>query len=459
VGWISHIFSGIVNMEKLKNIKQKIAETTKQNIHGATNTQRNDGLLAHLTKPRIAEISSDSAIPDLICLSHLRWDFVYQRPQHLLSRIAKERRVFFVEEPIFEDTLPRLDISKRDGGIWVVVPHLPDGMTESEAITTQQALLLDDLILQYELSNYILWYYTPMARGFTRHLEPMAVIYDCMDELSAFKNPPPRLKEYEAELLRCADLVFTGGYSLYEAKKHLHSNIHPFPSSIDGAHFRQARAKLDEPADQANIPYPRLGFFGVIDERLDIELLGQIAEARPDWQLVIVGPIVKIDPADLPKKSNIHYLGAKSYQELPAYLSGWDVALLPFAHNDSTRFISPTKTPEYLAGGVPVVSTSIRDVVRPYGQQDLVKIADTPADFVAAIEVLLSEEFERSTWLKRVDESLAFNSWDRTWGRMMKLLHEVLQSRYAPSMNKEIRLLTAKDMSAKPQSVSQVAGD
>src|SRR5689334_7409974 len=154
---------------------------------------------------------------DLVVFSHLRWDFVYQRPQHLLNRTAKERRVFFVEEPIFEDTLPRLDISKRDGGVWVVVPHLPSGMTEAETITTQQALLLDDLILQYELSNYILWYYTPMARGFTRHLEPMAIIYDCMDELSAFKNPPPRLKEYEAELLRCADLVFTGGYSLYEA--------------------------------------------------------------------------------------------------------------------------------------------------------------------------------------------------------------------------------------------------
>lgn len=446
-------------MEKLNNIKQKIAETTKQNINGATKSQRNDGFLSHLTKPRIAEMGSDSTIPDLICLSHLRWDFVYQRPQHLLSRVAKERRVFFVEEPIFEDTLPRLDISKRDGGIWVVVPHLPSGMTETETITTQQSLLLDDLIMQYELSNYILWYYTPMARGFTRHLEPMAVIYDCMDELSAFKNPPPRLKEYEAELLRCADLVFTGGYSLYEAKKHMHSNIHPFPSSIDGAHFRQARGKVDEPADQANIPYPRLGFFGVIDERLDIELLGQVAEARPDWQLVIVGPVVKIDHADLPKNPNIHYLGAKSYQELPAYLSGWDVALLPFAHNDSTRFISPTKTPEYLAGGVPVVSTSIRDVVRPYGQQELVKIADTPADFVAAVESLLSEEFDRSTWLKRVDESLAFNSWDRTWGRMMKLLHEVLQSRYAPSINKEIRLLTAKEVSAKPQAASQVAGD
>ncbi len=446
-------------MEELKNIKQKIAETTKQTMHNTTKTNASQSFLAQLSKSRTAEITAVSQAPELICLSHLRWDFVYQRPQHLLSRTAKERRVFFVEEPIFGETLPRLDISMRDGGVWVVVPHLPGGMSEAESITTQQALLIDDLILQYGLTDYILWYYTPMARAFTQHLEPMAVVYDCMDELSAFKNPPPRLKEYEADLLSCADLVFTGGYSLYEAKKHLHTNIYPSPSSIDGAHFRQARTKLEAPADQANIPYPRLGFFGVIDERLDIELLGQIAEARPDWQFVIVGPVVKIDPADLPKNSNIHYLGGKSYQELPAYLSGWDVAMLPFARNESTQFISPTKTPEYLAGGVPVISTSIRDVVRPYGQQGLVKIADTAAEFISAAEFLLSENFDTNAWLKQVDESLAYNSWDRTWGRMMKLLHNVLSSRYAASLQQEIGLLTTKEMPAKSAVVSQVAGD
>jgi UDP-galactopyranose mutase len=231
-----------------------------------------------------------------------------------------------------------------------------------------------------------------MARAFTRHLEPLAVVYDCMDELSAFKGASPLLKEREAELFSRADLVFTGGQSLYEAKRNQHENVYAFPSSVEVAHFAQARTFKEDPADQANIPHPRLGFYGVIDERMDLELLEGIAEARPDWHLVMIGPVVKIDPASCHAARTSIISVVKTIKNYLRILAGWDLAMLPFARNESTRFISPTKTPEYLAAGKPVVSTSIRDVVRPYGQERLVRIADTVAEFVAAAEAAMRED-------------------------------------------------------------------
>ncbi|MGB7925719.1 MAG: glycosyltransferase family 1 protein [Pyrinomonadaceae bacterium] len=371
-------------------------------------------------------------MPDLICLSHLRWDFVYQRPQHLLTRFAKERRVFFVEEPIFGDGPMRLDVSRRQCGVWVVTPRLPNDLLSDIAIEAVQQGMIGRLFAEHDIHAHILWYYTPMAVAWTRHLRPLAVVYDCMDELSAFKGAPPALQSREAELFERADLVFTGGQSLYEAKRNRHKSIHAFPSSIDAAHFARARTITEDPADQAHIPHPRLGFFGVIDERLDIGLLESVADARPDWHLVMVGPVVKIDEADLPRRPNIHYLGGKDYQELPEYLAGWDVALLPFARNESTRFISPTKTPEYLAAGKPVVSTSIRDVVRPYGEQGFVHIADTPTDFIAAVEAAMSAD--ATTHQRRVDVLLAQNSWDRTWAQMAHLIEQVTRARAASVM-------------------------
>jgi UDP-galactopyranose mutase len=369
---------------------------------------------------------------DLVCLSHLRWDFVYQRPQHLLSRCAKGRRVFFVEEPIFVQGPSRLEVSQREDGVYVVVPHLPEGLSSEVAVEAIQQAMIDRLFAEQGIRDYVLWYYTPMALGWTRHLKPIATVYDCMDELSAFKNAPRLLREREADLFRRADLVFTGGQSLYEAKRNQHQNVYAFPSSIDRAHFAQARNIMEDPADQANIPHPRMGFFGVVDERFDIELLDNISEARPDWHFVIIGPVVKIDEAALPHRANIHYLGSKSYKELPAYLAGWDVAALLFARNESTRFISPTKTPEYLAAGKPVVSTSIRDVVRPYGKLGLVRIADDAAEFIrAAAEIGMDERTDDAAWLARTDEFLAKISWDRTWGEMAELIGEVAASRRA----------------------------
>lgn len=364
---------------------------------------------------------------DLVCFSHLRWNFVYQRPQHLMSRSARERRVFFVEEPEFCDTTAHMEMIKDPSDVIVVKPHLPLGLGEEESNEALRNLV--DQFFAEEINEYILWLYTPMALNFCQQLKPALTIYDCMDELSLFKGAPAKLKELEAELMARADLVFTGGQTLYENKRNGHDNVYLFPSSIDAAHFGQARTKQVDPADQADIPHPRLGFFGVVDERMDLDLLGKLAEARPDWHLVVLGPVVKIDLESLPKQSNIHYLGMKTYDQLPAYLAHWEISLLPFALNDSTRFISPTKIPEYLAGGKPVVSTPIQDVVNPYGNQKLVSIAKTADEFVTEIEKILQMKKEDTAkWLVKVDQQLSQNSWDYTWKRMMTLIESSMAS-------------------------------
>ena len=365
---------------------------------------------------------------DLVCFSHLRWDFVYQRPQHLLTRCARDRRVFFVEEPVFGNGSMRLDIHEREGGVRVVVPHLPEGLRSEIATTAVMEEMIRRLFIDNGIREYVFWYYTPMALSFTKHFSPIASIYDCMDELSAFKGAHTRLQDFERELFQRVDLVFTGGQSLYEAKRNQHPAVYAFPSSIDVTHFGKARAANADPEDQAMLPHPRLGFFGVIDERFDIELLDALATKRPDWHFVMIGPVVKIQPDSLPKHSNIHYLGPKKYEELPDYLAGWDIALLLFARNESTRFISPTKTPEYLAAGKRVISTSIRDVVRPYGDLQLVRIADTATDFIEAAEELLIRSPEDKAWLARVDDFLANMSWDATWQQMSLLLNHVIEA-------------------------------
>jgi len=380
--------------------------------------------------------SAKSAVPafsnkqnTLLCFSHLRWDFVFQRPQHLMSRFAKAQPVVFWEEPLPAEAGqgPSLDVrpAKNAPGLTVVTPRIPEGLEGDK----QQAVL-KSLLDQYvsTLSGKIVrWYYTPMMLPFSRHLDALATIYDCMDELSAFRFAPQELLNLESELLEAADLVFTGGYSLYEAKKDRHSSAHPFPSSVDRKHFGAARSGIADPADQAEIARPRLGFYGVIDERIDLQLLDQVAQLRPDWQLVMVGPVVKISEDDLPKRPNIHYLGGKSYDELPAYLANWDVALMPFAINEATRFISPTKTPEYLAAGKPVVSTPIKDVKRHYDKLGGVSIAATADEFVAACEQMLAIGQTGPDWLGEVDLALADMSWDTTQARMAALIDQVVE--------------------------------
>lgn len=373
------------------------------------------------------DVSATNSTYDLLCFSHLRWDFVYQRPQHLLSRFAKNgQRVFFIEEPVFTDAESRFNVSERDENLFVVVPEIKHETT-AENLEKLLAAEFGNLIEDYKIENYINWFYTPMMLSLGERLAPRATVFDSMDELSLFKFAPPELIANEEKLFNVADVVFTGGQSLFEAKKHRHENIHAFPSSIDAAHFAKAFDAGEEPLDQKEIAHPRVGFFGVIDERMDIGLLDEIAALKPDFQFIMIGPVVKIADEDLPRRANIHYLGGKKYDELPAYLAGWDAAMMPFAINESTRFISPTKTPEYLAAGKAVVSTPIRDVVSPYGENNLARIAATAKEFVAEIEKALAENsIERQI---KVDEFLADMSWDKTFRAMKDLIDEAIEKR------------------------------
>jgi UDP-galactopyranose mutase len=373
----------------------------------------------------------------LICFSHLRWNFVFQRPQHLMTRFARTRDVYVFEEPTpaDQDCGPSLDLVRDEKtGVTIATPRLPDGLDGwgKDAVLRQ---LLDELIALQAMKRPVLWYYTPMMLPFSRHLDASAVVYDCMDELANFKFAPQELVALERELFDRADAVFTGGHSLYEAKKDRHRNIHPFPSSVDRPHFAQARAEQDDPADMADLPHPRFGFYGVVDERMDLDLLAKVADARPDWTLAIVGPVVKIDEADLPRRPNLHYLGGKTYAELPQYLASWDVALMPFAINDSTKFISPTKTPEYLAGGRPVVSTPITDVVRHYGELDGVRVAGDAENFVRECEAALALTRDpTNAWLAEVDQALAELSWDQTHLRMAALVDKAASQNAASEL-------------------------
>jgi len=372
-------------------------------------------------RPAFAGGAADK--PTLICFSHLRWNFVFQRPQQLMSRLARGYRLFFWEEPMFDAAgEPSLDLSLcARSGVTICVPHL-DPAASADVQARQLRRLLDELVGERAAGPLVRWYYTPMMLPFSRHLDAACTVYDCMDELANFKFAPPELLPLESELLETADLVFTGGYSLYEAKRDRNPSVHAFPSSVDVRHFAAARGAVADPADQAGLPRPRLGFYGVIDERMDLALIDAAAAARPDWTFVMIGPVVKISEDDLPRRPNIAWLGGKDYAELPAYLAHWHVALMPFAINDATRFISPTKTPEYLAAGRPVVSTPIKDVVRHYGELDGVEIAASPAEFIAACERALALPRTNREWLRPVDALLSTMSWDETAAAMRGLI-------------------------------------
>lgn len=376
---------------------------------------------AHLTSVTKGKRAT-SEIRPLLVFSHLRWNFVYQRPQHLLTRFQRVCDVHVWEEPLYEARQePGLRVSAAEGGVRVVTPLLPEG-TAGDAAVSMQRVLLDNYVASQGWSKVMAFYYTPMALQFSAHLSPAVTVYDCMDELSAFQGASPKLISLERELFARADVVFCGGASLYAAKRNQHGNVHLFPSSIEREHFAPARTGQPDPGDQAEIPHPRVGFYGVLDERLDRDLLRDVAALRPDLHFVLLGPVAKIRESDLPVAPNLHYLGQKTYDELPRYLANWDVAMLPFARNASTEFISPTKTPEYLAGGRPVVSTPIRDVVTPYGDLGLVKIAATAEEFSAAVDACMAGADEE--WLRRVDAVLGSMSWDKTCDEMWEQIEE-----------------------------------
>ncbi|MBD9498990.1 UDP-galactopyranose mutase [Ensifer sp. ENS01] len=384
-----------------------------------------DVLTADLKKKE----SSSNARAPVICFSHLRWDYVVQRPQHLMKRFARDRHVYFFEEFIPTDHhLAYLEIHPFAGTtVKSVRPRIPREWTEAQR-NTGLAGLLDELLDLVGHPKPVLWFYTPMMFPFARHVDAAAIVYDCMDELANFRFAPANMVKLERELMHRADVVFTGGHSLYDAKRLLHDNIHPFPSSVDVGHFRSARTVPISPPDQADLAGPVLGFCGVIDERLDLELISVLAARRPSWSIVLIGPVAKIREEDLPRAPNIQYLGQKDYKVLPAYFSGWNVALMPFAMNEATRFISPTKTPEYLAAGLAVVTTPVVDVVRQYKDISGVFFASDASEFVEACEAAMNLKPRSGKWLKGVDEFLSTVSWDETHRKMDGLVQEAAET-------------------------------
>jgi glycosyltransferase involved in cell wall biosynthesis len=355
----------------------------------------------------------------LIVFSHLRWNFVYQRPQHILSRLASRWRVVFIEEPMLGEAEQRLEKFSPADGVQVWRPHVSGTAPgfHDEHISVLQDFIAD-AIRQERIEDYWIWFYTPMAVPLAAELDPRGIVYDCMDELALFKHAPKQLLPRENVLFKEADLVFTGGPSLYNAKKGRHPSVHCFPSSVDAGHFKKGTS---DHALQAALPRPRLGYCGVIDERINMDLVDAMASAHPEWQIVMVGPVVKIDPNGLPRHANIHWLGQQGYADLPAFINGWDVCLMPFALNEATRFISPTKMLEYMACGRPSVSTSIRDVVEPYGH--VVSIADTPEDYIAACESILARTPEqRARHADELAQAIARTSWDKTAQAMADLI-------------------------------------
>jgi UDP-galactopyranose mutase len=363
----------------------------------------------------------------MIVFSHLRWDFVFQRPQHLMTRIANRYRVFFFEEPVYDAGHEWLEIRTVAPNLFVCRPHsmvAEPGFVDAQLPTLNK--LLEHLVATKELDSPVVWMYTPMALPLLQRLEPSAVVYDCMDELSAFLNAPRELLQREQALLKLADVVFTGGPSLYRSKQALHPSVHCFPSSVERAHFAAAQDPSIDHPEQKHLPHPRLGYYGVIDERFDPVSVALLADAHKDWQIVLVGPVVKIDPESLPRRPNIHYYGQRSYQELPQFLAGWDVCLLPFAINEATRYISPTKVLEYMAAEKPIVSTPVVDVVEPYGH--IVQIGRHAQSFVAACERALDDHgaarAKRMAMMRNVVES---TSWDSTAEKMCALIEGARQ--------------------------------
>ncbi len=392
--------------------------------------------------PAQVALSSDDSSPVIVCLAHLAWDFVWQRPQHILSRLARHFPVVYINEPhITQQTTgdPYLKVVADQDGVTAYQPIFPD---RRDVLEAWREVYVG--IVQAELERrgwieragegwttrrpVILWFYTPLPAYFLDHIPATVVVYDVMDELKNFKNAPRNLAEREAQVLARADVVFTGGRSMYLARQSQHPHIHLFASGVDPSHFAQAlNPDLTEAAEIVGLPHPRLGFYGVIDERLDLNLLREVADARPDWSLVMVGPLAKIRPEDRPQRPNIHYPGQQPYERLPQFLKGFDVCLMPFAMNEATRFISPTKTLEYMAAHKPIVSTPVPDVVANWG--DVVYIADDPQAFIAQVERALAETpADQAARQAREEDFLARATWEHITAEMRRLIEAALVS-------------------------------
>jgi len=363
---------------------------------------------------------------DILCFSHLRWNDLRRRPRHLMSRFARTHRLFFVEDPV-ESDVPGMTVHRCDEtGVYIAVPTLPPKLRSRWWQILEG--LLRDMMNRYSVTDYIAWYYTPEAIRYTAALRPRVTVYDCIEEFTVLQGDSAESRENEKQLMSRCDLIFTGGYCLFEAKCEQHGRVYAFPSSADVDHFAQARFLTDDPSDQETLAHPRIGYAGVIDRRIHSGLLEEVADKRPDWQFVMIGPVAASDAKWLPERPNIHYLGMKPYDDLPKYCAGWDVGMLPLVTTEATRFRSPTHAAEYLAAGLPVVSTPIRDIVRTYSQIGLLRIGATADEFCGAIEASLNTSMGMK-WRERADHFLRTLSWDKTWSAMNRLLTRVIDDR------------------------------
>lgn len=371
----------------------------------------------------------------LLCLSHLNWDHVWQRPQQLMSRFADSCRVIYIDPPEIRPGSEPPFLQDRPGNdsVPVIRPIFPASMIDTSGNSYRSMWLsLLPTVLDLAGPNTILWIFSPLGDYLVAAAQPQVrlVVYDCMDDLASFKDGTAEMRVREANLLTLADLVFTGGRSMYEARKDRHERVYCFASGVDVQHYTASESGPSLPAAMAALPHPRLGYFGVLDERIDWELIATIAEQRPEWHWALVGPIVKVDPAELPQAPNIHYLGQQAYADLPGFLQSFDLAVMPFALNEATRFISPTKTLEYLAGGKTVISTSVPDVVATY--QGIVSIEDGADAWIEEIERLLSApESERETRREKALPLLEQGSWDGITAQMWTLIQERLRDQAA----------------------------
>jgi len=349
----------------------------------------------------------------------------------VLSRFARTHRVFIVEEPEYEDTAtPHLEaVPSTVDNVFVFRPRLRASYPFYVGEQIESIGALTQALLERErIRHYVGWLYTPMALPVLESCAPAARVFDCMDELSAFRFAPAELIARDRATMRWADVVFTGGRSLYEARRHLHDNLHCFPSSVDAAHFGAARAETTrEPGVQHAVPRPRLGYFGVIDERMDYAILAALAQSHKEWQTVVVGPFAKVNPVEAPQSPNLHYFGQQAYADLPGFLKGWDVALIPFARSEATRYLSPTKVLEYMAADLPIVATPLPDLL-PY--RSAILLADTPATFVAACEQALNAPAaQRTAWAAEMRATVAATSWEATVRGMETLIDRVVSRR------------------------------
>ena len=366
----------------------------------------------------------------LLTFSHLRWNSAPRRPHHIMSRMAGKRDILFIEEPILRGGDATLEVTAAEPRLRVIQPHLPfNGTGFGDHQVETLATLLRAFLTREGYKEYAAWVYTPMAVTLARALRPKAMVYDCMDELASFLLAPPELPEREAELLAYADVVFADGPGLHRSKRNQHPFVHSFPSGVDTEHFATAD-DVDEARDQESLPHPRLGLFGVVDERMDLSILQHLSAERPDWQIVVVGPIARIEASRLPHGSNLHYIGLRSYQEIPSYLAGWDVCLMPFQKSAVTTYISPRKCLEYMAAGRPIVSTPIPDIAEPYG--DVVRTGEGPEGFLEACERALAEtEAQQNARESLSRQILHRTSWEETVDRMDLILRHVAGEGFA----------------------------